>query len=108
MEIFNLLHPRFAQMLPSKAYHITSEGEIIEISPSDREAFRLSELQSLVEGYIEIVYLNDKQIMVVNENGKFDKGYNDFATSICNLHQAIGRGDFICGNAVICPTEMVP
>ncbi len=106
--ITNLLNPRFAKLLPTKAYKINPKGEITEISPSNGEAFHLTEIQTHVEGYIEIVYLTDKRIMVVNEEGKFGKAYNDFATAICNLHNAIGRGDFICGNAVICPTEMVP
>lgn len=106
--IINLLNPRFAKLLPSKAYKITTEGEITEISPSNGEAFHLHEIQAHVEGYIEIVYLTDDRIMVVNEEGKFGKAYNDFATEVCNLHKAIGRGDFICGNAVICPTAMVP
>lgn len=92
---------------PTKAYHITVEGSIEEISPNDGKEFQLEEVQKRVEGYIEIVYLNDKQIMVVNEEGKFDKEFNPIATGIADLHKALGYGDYICGNVVICPSSML-
>ena len=91
----------------TKAYMITDEGEIEEISPKDGREFELEEVQKIVEGYIEIVYLNDKQIMIVNEEGKFDKSYNPFATSIAQLHRALWRDDYICGTVVICPSSML-
>ncbi len=96
------------ELLPNKAYHITVEGDITEISPNDGKEFQLEEVQERVDGFIEIVYLNDKQIMIVNEEGKFDKEQNVFATAIADLHQALGRGDYICGDVVICPSEMLP
>lgn len=92
---------------PTKAYHITVDGSIEEISPNDGKEFELEEVQKKVEGYIEIVYLNDKQIMIVNEEGKFDKAYNPFATAIAQLHQALWGGDYICGNVVVCPSSML-
>ena len=55
------------ELLPEKAYHIAVDGTIIEITPANGETFELQEAQKYVEGYIEIVYLNDRQIMVVNE-----------------------------------------
>ena len=92
---------------PTKAYYITIEGGIEEIFPSDGKEFQLEEVQKRVEGYIEIVYLNKKQIMIVNEEGKFYKGSNPIATGIANLHKALGAGDYICGNVVICPSKML-
>lgn len=96
------------ELLSTKAYHITAKGSIEEISPGDGKAFQLEEVQKLVEGYIELVYLNEKQIMIVNEEGKFDKEYNNIATAIADLHRAIGSGDYICGDVVMCPSEMLP
>lgn len=96
------------ELLPTKAYQITTGGEITELSPRNGATFELDEVQKAVEGYIEVVRLTDEQIMIVNEEGKFDKKYNAFATAIAHLHRAIPILDYICGNAVICPSEMLP
>ena len=90
-----------------KAYHKTVDGEVTEISPHNAKHFSLEEVQGKVEGYIEIVYLSEKQIMIVNENGKFDKEYNPVATTIADLHNALWVNDYICGDVVICPANML-
>ena len=96
------------ELLPTRAYHITVEGSVTETSPLNGRIFKLEEVQSKVEGYIEIVYLNDKQIMIVNEDGKFGKEYNPIATAIAQLNGALSSRDYICGNVVLCPSEMLP
>lgn len=96
------------ELLPNKAYHITVEGSVTETSPLNGKTFELEEVQKMVEGLIEIVYLSDEQIMIVNETGKFDKEYNPFATAIAQLYGAITSRDYICGNVVICPSPMLP
>ena len=96
------------EFLPTKAYQITVGGDIFEISPKNGKTFELEEAQAHVEGYIEIVHLSKDQIMIVNEEGKFDKEYNAIATGIAELHHALLRGDYICGNVVICPSPMLP
>lgn len=95
------------ELLPDKAYHITVAGMITEIRPADGEGFELDEVQSRVEGYIEVVRINDDQIMIVNEEGKFGKPYNVFATAIAHLNKAIGNRDYICGDVVLCPSSML-
>lgn len=96
------------KLIPTKAYHITVEGSVEEISPNDGKEFQLEEAQNRVEGYIEIVHLTEKQIMIVNEEGKFDKQFNPMATAIAELHHALWKGDYICGNVVVCPSSMLP
>lgn len=46
------------ELIPTKAYHITVAGEITEIKPANGEDFKLEEVKSRVEGYIEVVNLN--------------------------------------------------
>lgn len=96
------------ELMPDKAYHITVEGRIDEISPNNGKAFQLEEVQKRVEGFIEIVYLSKDRIMIVNEEGKFDKEQNVIATGIANLFHALWRGDYICGDVVVCPSLMLP
>lgn len=95
-------------LLPGKAYHVTVSGNITEIIPENGETFELGEVQNRVDGYIEVVRLNDVQIMIVNEEGKFSKEYNPSASAIAELHKAIQRDDYICGDVVICPSAMLP
>ena len=96
------------KLLPTHAYLITEHDEIKEIMPKNGKEFELEEVQKYVDGYIEIVRLSDNQIMIVNEEGKFSKGYNQIATAVAELHHAIQANDYIAGDAVICPSKMLP
>lgn len=95
------------EILPTNAYLISEECEVSQISPKDGRNFELEEAQKYVDGYIEIVRLSEKQIMIVNEEGKFIKGCNQIATAIAHLHHAIEQRDYIAGDVVICPTKML-
>ena len=95
------------ELLPTNAYLIGENDEITLISPENGEDFELEEAQKYVDGYIEIVHLNEDQIMIVNEEGKFYKGYNQIATGIAELHHSIGPGDYIAGDVIICPSGML-
>ncbi len=95
------------ELLPDKAYLIRENGDIKPIMPSNGTDFELAEMQGYVAGFIEVVHLSDNQIMVVDEEGKFSKGGNVFATAIADLHKAIRSNDYIAGDAVICPSDML-
>lgn len=96
------------EMLPTNAYLITEKYGVSQIIPENSRAFKLVEIQKYVDGYIEIVRLNDEQIMVVNEEGKFTKGCNQIASAIAHLHRAIRQCDYIAGDVVVCPSKMLP
>lgn len=96
------------EILPTHAYLITEDYEVSEINPANGNFFELEEAQRYVDGYIEVVNLNDSQIMIVNEEGKFTKGCNQTATAIARLYNAIASNDYISGDAVICPSAMLP
>lgn len=54
---------------------------------------------------IECLYLKDKMIMVVNEEGKLDKlPYNDMATAIAYNS---GYVDNIVGSVLVCPSKLI-
>lgn len=95
------------ELLPVNAYLITEKCEVSQITPKNGEEFELEEAQRYVDGYIEILYLTEEQIMIINEEGKFTKNCNQIATAIAHLHHAIGRGDYIAGDVVICPSKML-
>ena len=84
-------------------------GEEVAIRPENGENFSLTELQGYVGGLIEIINLSSDQIMVVNEEGKFDKTLrpNTTATIIARINRAIVGGDYIAGDAIICNDDMV-
>jgi hypothetical protein len=90
----------------SQAYIYKTNGEIIPVLPSNRSDFSLSELQSFVNGSIEIVYLDDATCMIVNEEGKLlDLKPNVEATRLYSLSK--GNFDFICGNALVTPCKYI-
>ena len=48
---------------------ITTKNEITAVSPANGHDFKLEELQAVVGGNIETVYLKDGRMMIVNEEG---------------------------------------
>jgi hypothetical protein len=85
------------------AQWIKTSGEVIEVHPkNDGKVFTIEELKGFVDGFIECVFLNDKQVLVVNEEGKL-KGmpYNPVATEVyCMAFQP--NRDIIVGDALLC------
>lgn len=49
-----------------------TDGQVISVQPKNGKDFSLKELKAIVGGYIEIIRMNDKY-MVVNEEGKLDQ-----------------------------------
>ena len=75
------------------------------IEPKNGTDFSLEELKTIVDGYIQVVWLKDGRIMVVNEEGKIHRlPLNVRATCIVN---GAGIADTIVGNVLICRSEMV-
>ena len=78
---------------------ITPNNEILKSAPK-QNIYSLEELQEIVGGYIEIVFLPNKFCLVVNEEGKLNNlPINSIATEIMQQH---GINDIIVGNALYC------
>lgn len=83
---------------PNDAFALCIETEV---SPKNGKYFSLEELNSFVDGYIEIVDLMDGRLMVVNEEGKLiGLPLNLLAT--VEYQKAYGPIDQIVGNALVC------
>lgn len=78
---------------------IYTSGETKDVYPKNGTDFSLEELQAVVGGYIELVFLGDN-ILVANEEGKiYGLPLNTKATVIMRKH---GYNDTIVGNVVYC------
>lgn len=84
----------------AKLYKTT--GKIIEVEPKNGSDFSLEELQSFVDGPIEVAPLTDDEVIVVNEEGKLrNLLYNSAATKVYN--DALDwDADWIVGDALVC------
>lgn len=92
----------------TQAYHLTTNGEIFSIEPENGTDFSLKEVQTYVDGFIEVIYLNKELIMIVNEEGKLSPlPTNDLASLIAYKCEAISNKDYIAGDVVICPSVML-
>lgn len=89
-----------------KAYLITTDGDITEITPGNGSDFNLEEAQRYVDGYVEVVAIDYDTIMLVDEEGKYGKKRNIAATEIACEHSSIMPCDYICGDAILCPSDM--
>jgi thymidylate kinase len=79
---------------------IKTDGSVEVVKNDDKEA-SLEFLQKAVDGYIEIVWLDENTLMVVNEEGKLlNKPLNEIATQV--FYEKTRRfNDCIVGNAVV-------
>ena len=84
-----------------------TNGEIVEVEPENDSDFSLEELQSFVDGYIEIAYLDNERVIVINEEGKIKNlPYNENATAEYNKAMKC-RADYIAGDALICKHNQI-
>lgn len=93
--------------MSKSAILIKTDGRMRGVRPANGGDFSLEELQGLVEGYIQIIDIAPDVIMVVNEEGKGVLEPNPAATVIAKAQNAIFPYDYIAGNAVMCPSDMV-
>lgn len=86
---------------------IKSNGEQIEVAPMNGNDFKLEELQTIVGGWVEIVWLpNNEDIMVINEEGKlYNLPLNKEATKI--YQDSFGYTDLIVGDVLLCKKNQI-
>lgn len=95
---------------PDEIAVLLKTGEELEpkcVHPKNGEKFTLEELQTFVGGYIQILYINNGWLMVVNEEGKLHGlPINRTATLLYNQYLVFGS-DFICGDVLICRPQLI-
>lgn len=81
-------------------------GTLEEVEPKNGRDFKLEELlQMLGCERIDIVRLGNGRIIVIDDEGKFTKGVNPWATAVAI--QILYEGDYIAGTALVCNDEEV-
>ena len=92
-------------MKAEAALHKTG-GTTEIVTPANNKHFTLQELQRYVGGYIEVVYLSKKLIMVLNEEGKLNKlPINERATTI--YLKANKNDDVIVGDVLVMESKLM-
>ena len=82
-----------------------ADGTQQATKPKNGKYFTLKELQNIVGGYIEMVYLPDNMIMVVNEDGRREElKLNVRATEIM---RSAGKEVDIVGNVLLCNSKLI-
>ena len=85
---------------------IKTDGTRTATTPANGEYFTLEEMQAAVGGMVEIIELDDKQSMILNEEGKLlDLPYNEEADEI--FHQHYSTLDYIVGDVLLCENELI-
>lgn len=87
-----------------KAQIINTYGDVKSVKPKNNNTFTLKELQSFVDGYIQIVKTRDDRLMIMNEEGKINKlPYNEIATSL----YIYGTHDVVVGDVLVTDKELI-
>lgn len=77
-----------------------TNGEKITVESKNGTDFNYEELRSFVDGPIEVVYLKNNEILIVNEEGKLNG--LELNTNATNVYiQSYGLKDYIVGNAFL-------
>ena len=78
----------------------TTNNQVRDVEPRNGLNFELDELQNIVGGHIELVYLHDNEIMVVNEEGHLlNLDFNHHATRLSQC--------MIVGDVLVCRSDQV-
>ena len=78
---------------------ISTTGTVTKVRPANGKTFTLEEMQKIVHGYIEVVHLSKRSLLIVNEEGKLHNlPHNPTATSVMFLY---GFRDTIVGDALL-------
>lgn len=85
-----------------------TDGTTRDIEPKNGTNFQLDEMKEIVGGYIELVYLRDGRLLVINEEGKLYKlDVNLAATTMAHAARAIADWDCIVGNVLLCNSDQI-
>lgn len=87
---------------------IKTDGTRHPVQPANGTDFKLEEMQAIVGGDIELVFLNDTEIMVVNDGRKGAWCLN----TTQRLHAFSKRiirawSDYIVGDVLVCKEEQI-
>ena len=75
--------------------------------PANGAYFTLEEMQAIVGGYVEQVWLDGNTTMFLNEEGKLEGlPLNIEATKVFRSHHP-GTDDFIVGNVLVCNNNQI-
>lgn len=86
---------------------IKTDGTCQPVQPANGTDFTLEEMQAIVGGDIELVYLNDTEIMVVNEEGKIDNLDDNRAATLVFRENYPDSDDYIVGDVLVCNNEQI-
>jgi len=85
---------------------LKTDGSWQTVEPKNHKDFKLEELNTIVGGYIEVVYLKNEMILVINEEGKIHRlPINPRATQY--YWDGKPNGDYIVGDVLYCKQSEV-
>ena len=85
---------------------IYTDKEAEDYTPKNGKTFGKTEMYGIVEGYIDIIRLNDGRVIIVDSQGKaLNKAVNIPATNI--LRRDHFTTDYIVGTAIVCDADMI-
>ena len=93
-----------------KAKLLKASGEVMEIEPKNSTDFKLDELYKHLKcSLVEVINLNQDDIMVVDEEGKWASNnvINVNATVLAQENRAIVFWDYVVGDAIVCNRKMI-
>lgn len=86
---------------------IKTDGTRREVQPAGGTYFTLEEMQAIVGGYVEQVWLDENTTMFLNEEGKLEGlPFNIEATKVFLSHYPESN-DFIVGDVLVCNNNQI-
>jgi len=91
-----------------QAILVMPNGKTEHVNPKNGTDFSLEELQGFVDGYVQIINMQNGERMVVNEEGKIrNLPINETATLFAKFKSGIMPNDYIVGTALVCHKSQI-
>lgn len=88
----------------AKATFVPAVGRAKNVLPKDGKTFSLDELQKFVDGYIEILFIGNKAVVVNDDGWQRNLPVNQVATK---MYRNNGGASAIVGNVLVCDKNMI-
>lgn len=88
------------------AYILKTTGEEIEYRPANGTDYTLAELQHAVGGYVQLEYLPDGRMIIMNEEGNLLGLKQNAAATVLAYTLETGPNGIV-GDVLICPPSYV-
>ncbi len=94
-----------------ESFVIHPDGRVEEVRPANGKDFQAEEVNRMVGGHFQLMWLKRRRYMAINEDGKGEKlPLNPTATGYLfdETEMPLVPGEYVVGAVLVCPQRLMP